>query len=71
MPDPVPCDTTPRFTSEGNIYAVVNKAERCLRHAHREAAADTMTAEVFAAGSYGEALAVIARYVTLDPEDYA
>ena len=68
LPDPrlrgrAPLVSAPLTGHDGNIYAVLGRATRPLRHHGYRADADQMAERVFAAGSYDQALGIITDYV--------
>ena len=58
-------DVTVQVTGQdGTIGVIIGAVRRALRRAGKDpAAADQMAAEIFGAGSYAEALAIVMRYV--------
>ena len=51
--------------TDGNVFALVGKVRECLRKAKQGDQAALMTKEVFASGSYGEALGIMSKYVDI------
>jgi hypothetical protein len=48
---------------DGNIFAIVGKCSKALKRAGMPDLAKQMTSEVFACGSYNEALQIVMKYV--------
>ena len=51
--------------TDGNVFALVGKVRECLRKAKQVDQATLMANEVYASGSYGEALRVMSKYVDI------
>jgi len=51
--------------TDGNVFALVGKVRECLRKAKQGDQAALMTKEVFASGSYGDALRIMSNYVDI------
>ncbi len=49
--------------TDGNVFSVIGLAARALRKAGLAAQAEEMSAKVFRAGSYEEALGIVQEYV--------
>jgi hypothetical protein len=52
--------------SDGNIFALMGKATRALKDAGMRDQASALTKEVFACGSYDEALQTVMKYVEVE-----
>lgn len=48
---------------DGNIFAIVARCRTALKRAGMQDAADALSEEVMASGSYDEALQIVMRYV--------
>ncbi len=54
--------TAKLLDEDGNIYNLIGIAQKALRGAGQAEQAKTMQAEIFASGSYEEALGIIMNY---------
>jgi hypothetical protein len=63
---PTPCQLV---GTDGNAYALLATAGRCLKRAGRRDEYDAMSTRVFAAQSYQETIAILLEYVTGETDD--